>query len=170
MSFEYVIYIDEAGDDGLGKLRAPLGATGQSRWFAVGATVVRQANDRKMVEWRDEILNAFPSRKSREIHFKNLKHDQRRFACQVLSNKQIGVAVVLSNKSTLLDIRPDLLSVYKQKNHLHNYLTRWLLERVSRNIKTVHRGDGPCRAKVVFSRRGGMSYVSTWSLFEIREK
>ena len=158
MSFEYVIYIDEAGDDGLGKLRGAGNESGQSRWFVVGAIVVRRANDAKLVSWRDEILDGLPNRQRRDIHFKSLKHDQRRFACQVLSQKKVGVAVAMSNKATLLDVRPNLLEKFKQKNHLHNYLTRWLIERVSKCIKATHKGDGPCRAKIVFSRRGGMSY------------
>jgi len=134
MGCEYVIYIDEAGDDGLGKLRNANGS-GQSRWFAVGACCVRYSNDQNLVKWRDEIANNFANRQSRDIHFKHLKHDQRRYACRILGRKPVRIAAAISNKVTLLDLPPDRLQTYKRKNHLHNYLTRWLLERISAALK-----------------------------------
>jgi hypothetical protein len=154
----YVIYIDEAGDDGFGKLEA--GGTGQSTWFAVGACVVRAENDPKLVTWRDEIAGAFANRQRRDLHFRDLKHEQRRHACRVLSTKPIRAAAVLSNKRTLLTLPADRLATFKRKNHLHNYLSRYLLERVSTSIKShaSRTAGSDCRAKVVFSRRGGMSY------------
>lgn len=159
MEYQYVIYIDEAGDDGIGKLREADG-TGQSRWFGVGACCVRFDEDKNLVAWRDEVANSFLNRQSRDIHFKNLKHDQRRFACSVLGSKPVRVAVALSNKVTLLDLPAHRLQTFKRKNHLHNYLTRWLLERVSACLK-VHALENKlinCKAKIVFSRRGGMNY------------
>lgn len=159
MDCEYTIYIDEAGDDGLGKLRGN-DRGGQSLWFVVGALCVRNQNDKHVVSWRDEISQAFSNRQRRDIHFKHLKHQQRRHACRVIASKPVRIAAALSNKVTLLDLPPERLKNYKQKNHLHNYVCRWLLERVSSGIKSISeaRDEPQCRAKVVFSRRGGMNY------------
>jgi len=160
MGCEYVIYIDEAGDDGLGKLRNANGS-GQSRWFAIGACCVRYSNDQNLVKWRDEIANNFANRQSRDIHFKHLKHDQRRYACRILGRKPVRIAAAISNKVTLLDLPPDRLQTYKRKNHLHNYLTRWLLERISAALKqdSIKYGLTNSSAKIIFSRRGGMNYT-----------
>jgi hypothetical protein len=61
---------------------------------------------------------------------------------------------VLSNKLT---IPP---GVYRGKNQLYFYLTRYLIERISWLCRdrryAVSDGDG--RVKIIFSRRGGMSY------------
>ena len=58
--------------------------------------------------------------------------------------------------------------IYTEKNQLYFYLTRFLLERMSwlcRDLRSVVReGDG--RVKIIFSRRGGMSYTdfqAIWS-------
>lgn len=159
MSYEFAVYIDEAGDDGIGKLR-DVQRSGQSLWFTVGACCVRRENDQRLVEWRDEIANAFPMRRKRDLHFKHLKHEQRRYACRVLAGKPVRVAVVMSNKVTLLNLNKTRLETFKRKNHLHNYVCRWLLERVSLGLKTYaeERSMPNCRAKIVFSRRGGMNY------------
>lgn len=160
MGCEYIIYIDEAGDDGLGKLRNN-DVGGQSRWFTVGACCVRYENDKHLVHWRDEITNHFPNRQRRDIHFKDLKHDQRRLACHILGQKPVRIAAAFSNKITLLSLRPERLETFKRKNHLQNYLTRWLLERVSKALKLNAKSNGlpNAEAKVVFSRRGGMNYT-----------
>lgn len=159
MTHEFVVYVDEAGDDGFGKLREE-SATGQSRWFVVGAVSVRAENDRQMVSWRDEISASFPNRQRQDIHFKHLNHDQRRHACRIIGSRPLRVAAVLSNKATLLDLPAQRLAAFKRKNHLHNYLCRYLLERVSASLRTyaVAKSLSGCRAKVVFSKRGGMSY------------
>jgi hypothetical protein len=69
MAYEYVVYIDEAGDDGFGKLKSSE-PTGQSRWFVVGACCLQAKNDAQVVAWRDSIAESFPNRQRRDIHFK----------------------------------------------------------------------------------------------------
>ncbi len=77
-----------------------------------------------------------------------------------MATKPLGLAAVLSNKRTLLKLPEERLSVFKRKNHLHNYLTRYLLERASLAIKhhAARLRSADCRAKIIFSRRGGMNY------------
>jgi hypothetical protein len=90
----------------------------------------------------------------RAIHFKDLGHAQRRAACQVLGQKQIRLVSALAHKP---DLEP---ANFATKNALYNYLTRFVVERVSWFCRDerprVQEGDG--RVKIVFSRRGGMSY------------
>jgi hypothetical protein len=119
--------------------------------------VVRKENDQSLVQWRNEITQGLNRNQTRDLHFKNLNHSQRKFAAQCLGEKKFGIAVAMSNKLTLME-NQRYFQLFKQKNHLHNYLARWLLERVSRCIKVSHTSETPCRAKVVFSRRGGMNY------------
>ena len=64
MAFTHVIYIDEAGDEGLGKLRSSSDRTGQSQWLLVGGIIVRTEDDPNLPKWRDEILTRFPKNPS----------------------------------------------------------------------------------------------------------
>ena len=88
----YTAYIDEAGDEGLGKLAAgPIG--GQSRWLVVGACVVAREDDLKMPLWRDQVIARFPNRAAKDLHFCNLKHEQRVVACQELAENRCTLAL-----------------------------------------------------------------------------
>nr|WP_245223971.1 DUF3800 domain-containing protein [Rhizobium halophytocola] len=157
VTIEYIAYVDEAGDEGFGKLGKDE-PTAQSRWFAIGAVVVQKSFDREVPGWKTEVLEHFPKKKSLDLHFRELKHDQRVQACILLSQKPIGACVVCSNKITLLE-HPKK-DIFKQRQHLYNYLTRFLLERLTaacqRKAWLEHRAEA--HLKVVFSRRRGTDY------------
>lgn len=95
-----------------------------------------------------------PDRKKRILHFAELNHGQRVAAARYLGNKPIRAINVISNKTCLQK------DVFTEKNQLYFYLTRYLIERVSwlcRDMRPlVPEGDG--RVKIIFSRRGGLSY------------
>lgn len=153
----FVAYIDEAGDEGFGKLRSDI-PNAQSRWFSIGACVVSDQNDRLIPAWRDEIMNQFKNKKTRDLHFRDLNHDQRVHAAAIISQKPIGACVVSSNKITILDAEE--LDIFKRKQHLYNYLTRFLLERITVTCKhKAERQGARARLSVVFSRRKGTDYA-----------
>ena len=162
VAHQYNIYLDEAGDDGLTKFRAPGAGGGASHWLTIGACIVSRESDRHMVAWRDEIRNRISSgpAQKRSIHFKELNHAQRRFASQVLAEKPIGIVAALSNKQTLSVLPKERFDVFKRKNQLYSYVTRYVLERASNICKrhALKHGLASCQARVIFSRRGGMNY------------
>lgn len=166
MTVKFVAYVDEAGDEGFGKLRAP-NCAGQSRWLALGAAIVSSENDSQMPAWRDAILANFPRKKTRDLHFRTLNHAQKVVACRSLSERPLGISVVASNKVTLLDYPG--VDVFKRKQHLYNYLVRFLLERVSAGCKSASRLRGSPEAElhVVFSRRSGTDYQSMREYLEL---
>lgn len=153
MSHSFVAYIDESGDDGIGKFRQPGAEGGASVWLIISACIVRASRDLEAVAWRDEIVTKMGGQK-RRVHFHEMTHGQRTMACQVLAQKPIRLAHIVSNKQTIPE------GVYREKNQLYCYLTRYLIERISwmcRDFRPqVPEGDG--RVKIVFSRRGKMSY------------
>lgn len=155
---EYFVYIDEAGDEGFGKLRSP-NSGGQSTWLLLGAAIVSKENDRALPKWRDEIMALFPQKGRRDLHFKTLKHEQKVAACRFLSDKPIGACVVCSDKTTIPDLSPEALAVYKSKGHLYNYLVRLLLERVTLTcVRRSEKTERTCKVNVTFSKRGGTDY------------
>lgn len=149
----YIVYIDEAGDDGFSMLGKE-GPTGQSQCLVLGAIIVNTDHDRKVTAWRDDILAQFPYRQTRNLHFRELKHEQKVVACQKVAALPIGACVVMSNKTTIPGSSYE--KTFSAKGYLYNYLIRWLLERVT---EACHRASTPpCSVKVVFSRRKGMNY------------
>lgn len=159
----FTVYIDEAGDEGFGKLAAgPVG--GQSRWLALGACVVTRENDLKLPTWRDAILARFPRRQTRDLHFRNLKHDQKIVVCQEMAKLPIGICVTLSHKVTIPGGRYE--KTFKQSGYLYNYLIRWLLERISRACFQKSSPEN-CKIRIVFSRRGGTNYQGMIDYFKL---
>lgn len=156
--FEFVAYIDEAGDEGFGRLNLPDPGR-QSRWFLLGAAIVEGVNDPMMPSWRDAILDRFPRKQKREIHFRDLRHEQKVVVAQELSGLPLKCCVAFSNKITLCGTR--WADIYKRPGHLYNYMTRWLLERITTYCADEARKRGTTgRLKVIFSRRENTDYQS----------
>jgi hypothetical protein len=154
---DFIAYIDEAGDEGFGKLRGAGPGGGQSRWLVIGATIVRAINDPKLPAWRDELLARIKKPDWRTLHFRNLNHSQKVVICQELAKRPIGIAVTMSHKVTIPGSKWE--GIFKQKGYLYNYLVRWLLERLTAGCNRAAHGE-PCTLQLVFSRRGGTDYHS----------
>ncbi|MEA3034920.1 MAG: hypothetical protein QOH04_679 [Sphingomonadales bacterium] len=157
MTLRFVAYIDEAGDEGLGKLKAP-DTGGQSRWLVIGAMIVREENDNELPQWRNDIRKMFPNKQRPDLHFRYLNHGQRVAACDYLSRKRFGICCVCSNKTTLLD-NAKHFRIFKQKGYLYNYLTRYLLERVTSSLRTVaDQSKQAVELRIIFSKRPNTDY------------
>lgn len=150
----FTAYIDEAGDEGFGKLAAGR-VGGQSRWLVLGACLVSRENDLQLPRWRDEIVARFPNRKLRDLHFRDLRHEQKVVVCQEIAKLPVGACLALSHKVTIPGSAFE--ATFKRKGYLYNYLVRWLLERATASCRKAARGD-PASLKLVFSRRGGTNY------------
>ena len=156
MSHTYNVYIDESGDDGLAKFKEPGSHGGASHWLIIGACITRSSRDLELVSLRDKIKSeCAPKKKGRGIHFADLNHGQKRRACQLIQGSPLRFSAVLGLKKT-----DAAAKAFREKNQLYFYLTRYLLERVSWLCRdkrpSAREGDG--RAKIIFSRRGGLSY------------
>jgi hypothetical protein len=159
MSLKYFAYIDEAGDEGLGKPRQYGIQGGQSMWFGIGAMLVDEEHDRELTGWRDEITALFPQRSKRSVHFADLKHEQKVAACEVLAKKPFAACVVLSNKTTIPG--SSKYEIFKQPQHLYNYLVRFALERLTTACRKHADRVAPGVAAslcITFSRRNGTDY------------
>jgi hypothetical protein len=158
MSHSFIVYIDEAGDDGIKNFRGTADG-GTSHWLVIAGCIVSAENDPKMPTWRNEILGAFAGKNRRDLHFKDLKHEQRLHACSEIGKLPIRLSVIMSNKTTIpTHSRKNL---FLKKNTLYWYLCRYLVERVSiwcaRRVRR-HEVAGNGKARLVFSRRGGLDY------------
>jgi hypothetical protein len=156
MASSFIAYIDESGDDGLsGTYRLPGQHGGSSNWLTISTSIWRHSRDIEAVRWRDEIRKRLPEQKHKNpLHCSKLTHQQRLMACQVLSEKSMRSICVMANKALIRT------NVFTRQNQLYFYLSRYLIERISWFCRDM-RGwvpDGDGRVKIVFSRRGGLSY------------
>jgi len=156
MAHSFIAYIDESGDDGLsGRYKATGQRGGSSHWLTLSASVWRYGRDLEATEWVREIRGKFPQGgQSKVLHCQNLSHQQRVAACQTLSEKPLRSLCVMAHKPSLDR------HVFAEKNQLYFYLCRYLVERISwlcrDSRQSIREGDG--RVKIVFSRRGKLSY------------
>ncbi len=156
MTFSHVIYIDEAGDEGFGKLGTGSGR-GQSNWLLLGAIIVGGEHDSSLPQLKARILSRFPEKRTKDLHFRDLRHEQKVVVVQEIATEPIGVAIAFSHKVTLPGSQ--WAEPFKRPGYLYNYLTRWLLERVTTHCaEDAARRRIQGRIKVVFSRRGGTNY------------
>lgn len=107
-------------------------------------------------------MKEFPKKSARDLHFKNLSHDQKVYASRALSAKPLGICVIASDKESLLDADTAMREKFKEKGHLYNYLIRLLLERVT-DVCAKKAPDA--KVHVTFSRRGGTDYQSMRDYF-----
>jgi hypothetical protein len=152
----FVAYIDESGDDGLGNFRSP-GTQGSTHWFTISCCVVRRKNDLRLVEFRDEILNSFRSSKKREIHFRNLNHEQKVFTCSKMAKMPIVSVSVMNNKTSISE---EAKQKFSDKSLFYWYTMRYIIERVSWLCDEAEKkdGEGDGTVKLIFSNRGGLKY------------
>lgn len=149
---EFVVYIDESGDDGLRKFRSPGEGGGSSNWLVLGGCIVRKSNDLSLVSYRDQILTHLKKTNTREIHFTKLDHSQKTVVVDHMSHMPIRVSHVLCCKRHIP--HPE---VYKFKAQLYWYLCRTLIERISWFCWEKRETKTPV-ARIVFSNRGGLKY------------
>lgn len=156
MAHSFIAYVDECGDDGLsGKYRAAGRQGGSSNWLTVSASIWRYSRELEAVQWCNEIRTQMSAQVSKKpLHCLDLNHPQRIMACQVLAAKPVRSICVLANKLVIP------ANTYTRPYQFYFHMSRYLIERISwfcRDMRrNVQEGDG--RVKIVFSRRGGLSY------------
>ena len=156
MTHSFVAYIDESGDDGFKKFRQPRGEGGSSKWLCICACIIHTSQESDVVQWRDKIRKTTNNKQNqkRAIHFAKFNHNQKRVACQILKTKEIKIVSAICDKTKIQKNK------YDKKNHLYFYMTSLVIERMSwlcRDYQTDASSDGH-KIKIIFSRRGGMSY------------
>lgn len=167
MGFGYVAYIDEAGDDGLQKVK-PLDPNGASEWLILSAVVVRADREPEIPRWVEEIATRIRHRQQNQIHFKSLNDATRTMACRQLANRPVRLFAIASNKKNMKGYRNPFAEKIPSQCWFYCWLTRLLLERVTHFVKnrsTLDFGEIK-KLKIVFAKRGGFSYSQLGAYFE----
>jgi hypothetical protein len=146
------IYIDESGDEGF---MFNSDGSGSSRWLVLSAIVVRKKNDLSLIRTLESIRALLEKPPKKELHFRDLKHEQRVPYVKQIATAPIKAVSVLVHKPSIRD--PEKFQ--SEKFLLYRYASRLLLERVSWLCRDKYNPDeGSGKADVVFSNRSIMSY------------
>ncbi|MBM2575259.1 DUF3800 domain-containing protein [Jannaschia sp. Os4] len=157
--YSYVAYIDEAGDDGLRRVR-PIDSHGSSEWLVVSAVVVRASRENEVKDWVSDIRDGLWRYNRATLHFKDLNENKRLFVCDQLAGLNARYFVVCSNKKNMRGYQNPLAEQVPSQCWFYNWMTRLLLERVTDFVawrSEVDFGE-PQKVKIEFSNRGGLSY------------
>lgn len=161
-SYEYILYIDEAGDDGLKRVR-PVDKAGGSEWLVISGVLIRKNNEDAVVNWVREIRADINARQGPAFHFRNLSPTKKKRACELLIQKPLICFAVCSNKKNMRGWKNERAAQMGGKQWFYNFCVRFLMERVTDFcLRDSIRKYGAARTlKVVFSQRGGHSYGQT---------
>lgn len=157
--YDYVAYIDEAGDPGLNRVK-PIDNPGSSEWCIVSAVVVRAEHEPFVSEWVTAMMQAINSRQLRDIHFSRLNSQRKELVCRYLAERPVRCFAVLSNKQNMRQHENPWAAQIPSDNWYYCWLTRLLLERVTDFVHSdaMKRYGEPRYLKFEYSERGGLSY------------
>ncbi|QIE55896.1 DUF3800 domain-containing protein [Pikeienuella piscinae] len=166
--YDYVLFIDEAGDDGLHRV-LPIDENGASEWLTIGGLLIRAENERKLVDWVKEVRYEINARQGPALHFRNLSPTKKRAACDTLAKMPVRDFCVCSNKKNMRGHRNERAATRGGKQWFYNYCVRLLMERVTDFclLDAIKRHGEPRFLRVVFSERGGHSYGQTTAYWEV---
>ncbi len=160
MVHHYILFIDEAGDDKVERLK-PDSAEGNSEWLCLGGYLVRAEVESDLDRRRDEILLAIRGQPGGVLHYRNLKKWNRPKAAKKLASPDFAARgfVVCSCKKTMLNHHNERAAAASgnQRDYLYNFVTRLLLERVTRYVANTaprHGIEKPVLRIVMASRKG----------------
>lgn len=160
--YDYVAYIDEAGDPGLNKVR-PIDADGASEWLVLSAVVIQAKREAGVVEWVDAIRQGIGITQRRYLHYRDLSDTRKRAVTRCISELPLRGFAICSNKKNMRGYRNANAEKIPSQQWFYNWCLRLLLERVTAFCAdhSMKEWGGLRKIKVEFSRRGGHRYSQT---------
>lgn len=167
-SYDYVLFVDEAGDDGLRRVK-PIDPDGGSEWLCIGGVLVRADFEAETVDWVKAIRHDIDARQGPALHYRDLSPTKKRRACTLLAERPCRFFCVASNKKNMRGHDNERAAKRGGRQWYYNYCVRLLMERVTdfclRDSKKRF-GEPRC-LRVIFSQRGGHSYGQTKAYWEV---
>jgi hypothetical protein len=168
---EFILFIDEAGDDGLHRVR-PIDEKGGSEWLCISGFLIRANTENQLEKNLANIRKDINALQSRTLHFRKLSPKKKARATEMVAKLPCRAFVIMSNKKNMRGYQ----NVKAAKKHgeanvhwYYNFCVRLLLERatdycLNRSMKEF--GE-PRTMKVIFSQRGGHRYGQTKAYWEL---
>jgi len=169
----FLLFIDEAGDEGLKQVR-PLDENGASEYFILAGVLIRTARYAELVQSFNVIKHRLGLAPTDTVHFRDLTSEQKTLVVSEISKLKIGLVAIVSNKRNMLRYRNTRCEAKvseivrghlqpKKYNWFYNNLFKYMLERASEECaKWTHLAYSETRfIKVIFSHRKEFSYPQT---------
>jgi len=155
--YDYVAYLDEAGETGLKNVLG-VDSHGSSEWFVLSLVLVPKSEEPNLAQWVSEMLAATRSRQLRDLHFKNLPDHAKRAVTANLAGRPVRGFVVCANKKNMRRYHNPRAAVMGVNDWFYCWITRIALERASHFVwrRSMQKHHEPRRLKVIFSERGGL--------------
>jgi len=168
LGYEYILYIDEAGDDGLARVK-PLDPNGASEWLCIGGLLIRAHSEPDVVRWVRDIRSDINARQGPVLHFRKLSPTKRKRACEIISSLPVRGFAICSNKKNMRSHTNERAAHRGGRQWFYNFCVRLLMERVTELVyrNSITRYGEPKFVRVVFSQRGGHSYGQTKAYWEV---
>jgi len=155
----YILFVDEAGDDGLEAIK-PIDGFGSSEWMVLSGVLIHAKDSDKPVAWIREFRERFKGSQREDLHFAALRNDEQRLqACEHVASKHLRWFAVISNKRNMRQYRNDRAAKHDTRSPFYNWMLRLLLERASAYCAERSMRDyGEMRSmRVELGARGGVS-------------
>lgn len=156
----YIAYIDEAGDDGLKKIRTTTNR-GATEWMVMSAVVIKSAREPEALEWAKSIIRKLDQHQLTHIHFQKLDTPKKIIACNELASRPLRIFTLLSHKRNMEGYR----NLHAEKAKVNRtawfycWLSKLLLERVTAYCgwRSKHDYGEQRTIRFEFSDRGGVN-------------
>jgi hypothetical protein len=174
LQYGFHLFIDEAGDEGIERVR-PVDAGGASEYFVMCGILIRAHRHNEMAAFLNSTKAKIGMAHDCELHFRDLGFEEQKVVISELAKFQFGTIAVVSNKRNMRRYRNVRIEQKefeivrggrrraKQYNWFYNHTFRYLLERASfecaRWGQKVYGSQLPIR--IVFSQRKGFRYSQT---------
>lgn len=161
-NYSYILYIDEAGDDGLTRIK-PIDPNGASEWLVISGVLLRKKYESEVVSWVKDIRRSINATQGPALHYLNLSPTKKDAVCDLVGALPIKAFAVCSNKLNMRQYHNPRAAIFGSKQWFYNYCVRLLIERVTDMcFRSSMRHSGKAEnLKVIFSQRGGHSYGQT---------
>ena len=166
IDYEYVLYIDEAGDVGT---KAFDTGTKSTAWFGVGGYVISKKYEPDAAEWIRQIRTGSMAPPSAELHYKGLDERRRIGVAREVAKLPLRAFMVLSHKENMRGYENPRAAKAGGENVFYNFCLRVLLERVTEAVarSSLKRFDRPAKMKIVIAQTGGVRYGQTAAYLEL---
>ncbi|WP_191970244.1 DUF3800 domain-containing protein [Methylobacterium planeticum] len=153
MAIGYHLYVDEAGDDGVDRVR-PLDPDGSSEWFVLAGVLVRSHRRGELQGCLQRMKAATGLAPHEMLHFRDLGLEAQRAAIAELAAFRAGLVVVASNKRNMrryrnrrveaknMEVNSQGRSRPQSYNYFYNGLLRYMLETVSAEANRWNKAAG----------------------------
>lgn len=174
--YDYIAYIDEAGDPGLRKVK-PFHPQGSSEWLILSAVLIRGRSENSLLGWANELASSCCGPQAKEFHFRKLSDGNQTKAAKILASKPVRIFSVCSNKKNMQNWQNPFAAkktltesgIKPTYRWFYYWLSRILLEKVTDYVQRRSMKETGCsqKLKILFSERGGIRYDELGGYYDL---